>query len=99
VDERPADRQLDVRCLSPAAYRRWWGRRSAGRHTTAWSGLHLVGAADLLAIERCLADRMIDPFGLDVSAVALDMTNYPPCIDTGDKAPLAQRGKAKQYWP
>jgi hypothetical protein len=53
----------------------------------------------LLAIERRRADRIIDPFGLDVSAVALDMTNYPPCIDTGDKAPLAQRGKAKQYWP
>ena len=40
---------------------------------------------------------MIERFGLDVSAVALDMTNFATYIDTGnDKADLAQRGKAKQ---
>ena len=36
-------------------------------------------------------------FGLDISAVALDMTNFATYIDTtNDKAPIAQRGKAKQ---
>jgi len=36
-------------------------------------------------------------FGLDTSSVALDMTNFATFIDTGnDKAPIAQRGKAKQ---
>ena len=41
--------------------------------------------------------RMIDVFELDTSSVALDMTNFATYIDTtNDKAPIAQRGKAKQ---
>jgi transposase len=40
---------------------------------------------------------MIATFGLDISAVALDMTNFATYIDSSnDKASLAQRGKAKQ---
>ena len=36
-------------------------------------------------------------FGLDCSSVALDMTNPATFIDRGNgKAPVAQRGKAKQ---
>ena len=35
--------------------------------------------------------------GVDVSSVALDMTNFATFIATGNgKAPIAQRGKAKQ---
>ena len=34
---------------------------------------------------------------MDISALALDMTNFATYIDTGnDKAPIAARGKAKQ---
>src|SRR6266498_3827920 len=41
--------------------------------------------------------RIVDAFGLDCSSVALDMTNFATFIDTGNaKAPVAQRGKAKQ---
>ena len=37
------------------------------------------------------------PRGVDVSSVALDMTNFATFIDTANgKAPVAQRGKAKQ---
>ena len=44
-----------------------------------------------------VAPRLIAVFGLDVSSVALDMTNFATYIDTAnDKAPIAQRGKAKQ---
>ena len=40
---------------------------------------------------------MVTAFGLDISALALDMTNFATYIDTGnDKAPIAARGKAKQ---
>jgi transposase len=40
---------------------------------------------------------MVDLFGLDCSSVALDMTNFATFIDTANsKAPVAQRGKAKQ---
>ena len=39
----------------------------------------------------------MEAFGLDCSSVALDMTNFATFIDTANgKAPVAQRGKAKQ---
>ena len=48
-------------------------------------------------MERRLAVAMVTEFGLDTSALALDMTNFATYIDsTNDKAPIAQRGKAKQ---
>jgi transposase len=51
----------------------------------------------LALIEHRLALRMIETFGLDISALALDMTNFATYIDsTNDRAPIAQRGKAKQ---
>ena len=40
---------------------------------------------------------MVTEFGLDLTGLALDMTNFATFIDTGNaKAPIAQRGKAKQ---
>src|SRR5260221_14751083 len=48
-------------------------------------------------ISRRNSLQMVDPFLLDSSSVALDMTNFATFIDTGNgKAPLAQRGKARQ---
>ena len=40
---------------------------------------------------------MVTEFGLDLSGLVLDMTNFATYIDsTNDRAPIAQRGKAKQ---
>jgi transposase len=40
---------------------------------------------------------MVETFDLDISALALDMTNFATYIDTTtEAAPIAQRGKAKQ---
>ena len=51
----------------------------------------------LARIEHRLALAMVGTFGLDISALALDMTNFATYIDTtNDKAPIAARGKAKQ---
>ena len=59
--------------------------------------MHAVDAAALQEISTRLAIKMIETFDLDVSSVALDMTNFATYIDTtNDKAPIAQRGKAKQ---
>jgi Transposase len=59
--------------------------------------MHAVDAEALQDISARLATRMITMFDLDVSSVALDMTNFATYIDTtNDKAPIAQRGKAKQ---
>jgi hypothetical protein len=36
-------------------------------------------------------------YGLDLSGLVLDMTDFATFIDTGnDRAPIAQRGRAKQ---
>jgi hypothetical protein len=38
---------------------------------------------------------MVETFDLDISALALDMTNFATYIDTtNEAAPIAQRGKA-----
>ena len=56
-----------------------------------------LGEADLREIETRLGRRMVTEFGLDLTGLALDMTNFATFIDTGnDRAPIAQRGKAKQ---
>ncbi|MCW2642854.1 MAG: Transposase [Dactylosporangium sp.] len=72
-------------------------RASVLEHRRFWDALHVVTQTHLVEIERRVTQAMIEQFRLDVSAVALDMTNFATYIDTGnDKADLAQRGKAKQ---
>ena len=40
---------------------------------------------------------MVSEFGLDLSGLVLDMTNFATYIDSAnERAPIAQRGKAKQ---
>jgi hypothetical protein len=59
--------------------------------------MHAVTTAGLAEIERAVSARMIEVFGVDTSALALDMTNFATYLDsTNPRAPVAQRGKAKQ---
>ena len=54
------------------------------------------GAAGARSARRSRCGSSRSP-ALDCSSVALDMTNFATFIDTGNgKAPVAQRGKAKQ---
>jgi transposase len=56
-----------------------------------------LSETDLSTIETELSARIVDEYGLDLSGLVLDMTNFATYIDSGnDKAPIAQRGKAKQ---
>ena len=51
----------------------------------------------LKRIEVELGRRIVTEFDLDVSGLVLDMTNFATFIDTTNaRAPIAQRGKAKQ---
>jgi transposase len=51
----------------------------------------------LIEIERRVVAHMVEEFALDVSGLVLDMTNFATYIDSSnDRAPIAQRGKAKQ---
>ena len=85
----------------------WWAKTAAPRftkipaavldHRRFWDAMHAVSLEDLEEISRRIALRIIGEFGLDCSSVALDMTNFATFIATANgKAPIAQRGKAKQ---
>jgi transposase len=85
----------------------WWKTTAADRftkipaavldHRRFWDAMHTVRPEDLEEISRRIAVRMAAAYELDISSVALDMTNFATFIDTGnEKAPIAQRGKAKQ---
>ena len=59
--------------------------------------MHAVTLGQLEEISRRIAVRIVRASGVDCSSVALDMTNFATFIDTANgKAPVAQRGKAKQ---
>ena len=92
---------------SKLAFADWWRTTAADRftkiparvldHRRFWDAMHAVTPDQLAQIEARITTAMIEEFDLDTSALALDMTNFATYIDTGnDKAPIAQRGKAKQ---
>src|SRR5680860_70651 len=92
---------------SKRGFATWWKTTAADRftkiraseldHRRFWDAMHALPVDALADIEHELALRVCDRFGLDTSSVALDMTNFATFIDTGNtKAPIAQRGKAKQ---
>jgi transposase len=92
---------------SKRAFADWWKTTAADRfikvptavldHRRFWDAMHAVTLDELASIEHRLALRMIEVFGLDISALALDMTNFATYLDsTNAKAPIAARGKAKQ---
>ena len=59
--------------------------------------MHAVTLEQLEEISRKIAVRMVASSGWTCPAVALDMTNFATFIDSGNgRAPIAQRGKAKQ---
>ena len=85
----------------------WWRTTAADRftkipvsaldHRRFWDAFRAVPLEALPRIEEKLALAACARFGLDTSSVALDMTNFATFIDTGNaRAPIAQRGKAKQ---
>jgi transposase len=92
---------------SKLAFADWWATTAADRwvkvpapaldHRRFWDAMDALTAAQLTEIERRLGMAMAGQFGLDLAALVCDMTNFATFIDTGNgKAPIAQRGKAKQ---
>jgi transposase len=85
----------------------WWATTAGPRwvklpaaaldHRRFWEAMDRLGEAELHTIEAELGRRIVTEFDLDLSGLILDMTNFATYIDSGnDKAPIAQRGKAKQ---
>ena len=92
---------------SKLAFADWWKTTAADRftkipasvlgHRRFWDAMHAVTLEQLEEISRAIAVRIVESSGVDCSSVALDMTNFASFINSGnDKAPVAQRGKAKQ---
>ena len=92
---------------SKLAFADWWVRTAAPRftkipaavldHRRFWDATHAVSLAALEEISHRVALAIVKAFALDCSSVALDMTNFATFIATANgKAPIAQRGKAKQ---
>jgi transposase len=66
-------------------------------HRRFWDAMHAIDGDALVEIERRLVERMVTEFGLDLSGLVLDMTNFATYIDSAnDRADIAQRGHAKQ---
>ena len=92
---------------SKLAFADWWAttagprfvkvRATALDHRRFWEAMDRLDQASLAAIEAELGRRIVTEFGLDLSGLVLDMTNFATYIDTTNtRAPIAQRGKAKQ---
>jgi len=92
---------------SKLAFADWWATTAGPRwvklsdgaldHRRFWKAMDRLDESDLALIETELGRRVVREFGLDLSGLVLDMTNFATYIDsTNDRAPIAQRGKAKQ---
>jgi len=92
---------------SKAAFADWWKTTAADRftkipasaldHRRFWDAMHAVSLEHLEQVSHAIALRLVELSGVDTSSVALDMTNFATFIATAnEKAPVAQRGKAKQ---
>jgi len=92
---------------SKAAFAAWWKTTASDRfakipataldHRRFWDAMHAVTLEQLEEISQKIAVRIVQVSGVDVSSVALDMTNFATFISTANgRAPVAQRGKAKQ---
>jgi transposase len=76
-----------------------WVRLPAGAadHRRFWDAMDAIGEAQLVEIERRITERMVTVFDVDLAGLVLDMTNFATYIDSGNgRAPIAQRGHAKQ---
>ena len=92
---------------SKLRFAEWWATTAAPRftkvpatvldHRRFWDAMHAITLEQLEAAGQAITLRAVEMSGLDCSSVALDMTNFATFIDTQNKrAPIAQRGKAKQ---
>ncbi len=92
---------------SKLAFGTWWKKTAGPRltklpaaalgHRRFWDAAEMLSEGALAEIERRVAAHAATAFGLDLSALVLDMTNFATFIDTGNPAAgLAKRGHAKQ---
>ena len=98
------------RVVDPCSKRKfadWWKTTAGDRwvrlpasaldHRRFWDAMDAIGEEQLTEIERRIVARMAGAFDVDLSGLVVDMTNFATYIDSAnDRAPIAQRGHAKQ---
>ncbi|MFN2504437.1 MAG: transposase, partial [Acidimicrobiales bacterium] len=98
------------RVVDPCSKRKfsdWWHTTAGDRwvrlnasaldHRRFWEAMDAISEEQLKQIERRIVARMVEVFAVDLSGLVLDMTNFATYIDSAnDRAPIAQRGHAKQ---
>jgi transposase len=100
-----ANRVVDP--CSKRAFADWWATTAGDRfvhlpaaaldHRRFWDAMDQISEAQLAEIERRIVTGMVEAFSVDLSGLVLDMTNFATYIDSAnDRAPIAQRGHAKQ---
>jgi transposase len=100
-----ANRVVDP--CSKLAFADWWATTAGDRwvrlpaaaldHRRFWDAMDAISGDHLRQIERRITARVVETFGIDLSGLVLDMTNFATYIDSAnDRAPIAQRGHAKQ---
>jgi transposase len=91
---------------SKLAFSDWWQTtagprlvkvtRAALDHRRFWDAMDQVSEEQLLAVERALGSRIVSEFGIDLSGLVLDMTNFATFVDSAnERNAIAQRGHAK----
>jgi transposase len=92
---------------SKLAFSEWWKTTAGDRlvklpagasdHRRFWDAMNELTPAMLDQIEAAITARVVELFELECSGLVLDMTNFATYIDSAnDRAPIAQRGHAKQ---
>lgn len=100
-----ANRIVDPR--SKRGFAEWWGKTAGDRwvkvpasaldHRRFWDAMELISEDQLHEIERRIVASVVGEFSIDLSGLVVDMTNFATYIDSAnDRAPIAQRGHAKQ---
>jgi transposase len=85
----------------------WWSTTAADRwvkvpaaaldHRRFWDAMDAIDEAQLVEVERRIGVALVTRFDLDLAGLVCDMTNFATFIDTANtRAPIAQRGHAKQ---
>jgi transposase len=100
-----ANRIVDPR--SKQGFSEWWHKTAGDRwvklsasaldHRRFWDAMELISTEQLQEVERRIVAHVISEFGVEVRGLVLDMTNFATYIDSAnERAPIAQRGHAKQ---
>ena len=91
---------------SKLRFAHWWDKTAGPRftkvpatatdHRRFWDAMDLLDTDKLALIDRTISTAMVTEFGLDLNALALDMTNFAIFINSSnDRVLIAQRDHAK----